>query len=396
VIRYARPQHWIRYRAEGIAGPLAEAKAAVLALQTMPYQKSWVDGLQQMQLKLEVAGTSRIEGAEFSERELDAALNDTAEGRETRSQRQAAAALATYRWIATVPPDRPLDPSLIQDIHRRIVTGADDDHCPPGQLRERDQNVTFGTPAHRGCEGGEECRGALESLLEAARASFRDHDPLVQALAIHYHLAAMHPFLDGNGRTARACEALLLQRAGLRDSCFVAMSNYYHEEKVAYLSALAQVRSDGHDLTTFLQLGLRGISVQARRLLDAIRHEMKKALFRNVMIDLFERLKSPRKRVIAARQRAILELLVQADVMTVGDVYTRLEAAYVRLTDAYRAFLRDVVPLAHLGAIAIERAVPGTEPRLRVNLEWPTQITETAFFEKLKTLPRAKSLSFLE
>jgi cell filamentation protein, protein adenylyltransferase len=387
VIHYTRPLQWIRYRWSEIAGPLAEAKAAVLALQTMPYQRAWVEGLQQMQLKLEVAGTSRIEGAEFSERELEAALGDTPEGRLTRSQRQAAAALATYRWISTIPSDRPVDSELFTQVHRRIVTNADDDHCPPGQLRGRDQNVTFGTPPHRGCEGGEECGEALESLLQALRGPFRDHDPLLQALAFHYHVAAMHPFLDGNGRTARACEALLLQRAGLSDRCFVAMSNFYYEEKSAYLGALAQVRADEHDLTAFLQLGLRGVSVQSRRLLDAIRHQMKKALFRNVMIDLFERLKTPRKRVIARRQRAILELLLEEDGLTFLEIYKRLEAAYVQLTDSFRAFIRDVVALSHLGALHFDRP-----DRYTVNLDWPTEITESEFFERLKTLPRTKSL----
>ena len=63
------------------------------------------------------------------------------------------------------------------------------------------------------------------------------------ALALHYHFAAMHPFLDGNGRSARALEALMLQRTGLRDTLFIAISNYYYEEKAEYLSALAEVRA---------------------------------------------------------------------------------------------------------------------------------------------------------
>jgi Fic family protein len=42
----------------------------------------------------------------------------------------------------------------------------------------------------------------------------------------------MHPFLDGNGRTARALEALMLQRTGLRDTLLIAMSNYSYEQKV--------------------------------------------------------------------------------------------------------------------------------------------------------------------
>ncbi|MPY72582.1 MAG: hypothetical protein GEU92_21360, partial [Alphaproteobacteria bacterium] len=46
----------------------------MLALTQIPYQRSWAEQLQQDQLKREVAGTSRIEGAEFTERELDAAI----------------------------------------------------------------------------------------------------------------------------------------------------------------------------------------------------------------------------------------------------------------------------------------------------------------------------------
>ena len=55
----------------------------------------------------------------------------------------------------------------------------------------------------------------------------------------------MHPFLDGNGRTARALEALMLQRTGLRDTLFIAMSNYYYEHKINYLNALNDTRATG-------------------------------------------------------------------------------------------------------------------------------------------------------
>ena len=146
MIRYEIPPRWIAYGGPAITNALAEAKAAALSLRTVPYQRRWVEGLQQIQLKREVAGTSRIEGAEFTERELDAAMRETPEQLHTRSQKQAHAAVQTYRWIATIPHDRPIDGNLVRLIHRGIVTGADDDHCAPGQLRRRDQNVTFGVP----------------------------------------------------------------------------------------------------------------------------------------------------------------------------------------------------------------------------------------------------------
>jgi hypothetical protein len=63
MIRYELPKRWILYDASAVMAALVEAKSAVRALTTLPYQKSWVEALQELQLKREVAGTSRIEGA---------------------------------------------------------------------------------------------------------------------------------------------------------------------------------------------------------------------------------------------------------------------------------------------------------------------------------------------
>ena len=121
-IPYELPTSGIAYDRDAVFRALAHAKASMLALTSMPVQRSWAEELQRVQLKREVAGTSRIEGAAFTERELDAALGADATNLETRSQRQAAAAVATYRWIAQLPAVRAVDLELICDVHRRLVT----------------------------------------------------------------------------------------------------------------------------------------------------------------------------------------------------------------------------------------------------------------------------------
>lgn len=394
VVKYVQPRSWIRYDAAEIQMALVDAKAAILALRRIPYQRGWVDALQEMELKREVAGTSRIEGADFTEPELDEALREAPDELLTRSQRQAHAAVNTYRWIATVPDDRPIGHELILEMHRRIVTGADDDHCPPGRLRGRDDNVTFGSPRHRGASGGEECADAFDGLARAISAEYRQHDPIIQALAAHYHLAAMHPFLDGNGRTARALEALLLGRGGLRDACFIAMSNYYYDEKTAYLAALAETRRRQHDLTPFLLFSLKGISQQSRRLLSEIRHHLQKAVFRNLMQDLFGRLRSPKKRVIAERQVRILNVLLDDDLVVDDDLYRKLERSYEGLVHPWRAFVRDINGLWQLKAIGVRRRGE-KEFAFYPRLEWPTEMSESDFLQRIETLPRAKTFRFL-
>lgn len=389
-ILYTLPSQWLRYDARALVDVLTDAKAGVLSLTTMPIQRGWVEELQAIQLKREVAGTSRIEGADFTENELEEALQETPEQLLTRSQRQAHAAVKTYRWIASLADDRPMSADLIRKIHAFIVTGADDDHCPPGILRGKDQNVVFGRPRHRGVEGGAECERAFTSLMKAVQQEFPQHDLLIQALALHYHFAALHPFLDGNGRTARAVEALMLQRAGLRDSLFIAMSNYYYDEKEAYLATLKEVRERGHDLTPFLHFGLKGIAQQCQRLFREIRRNVSKALYRNVMQDLFKRLESDRKRVLAKRQLKILEALLERDSLELEQLVNAVDRHYFQLKNPLKALIRDVNQLISLRAITAEKSEVGNY-RIRLRLEWATEITETAFFEAVKRFPQAKT-----
>jgi len=387
------PSDWIRYDSKAIFDALVEAKARVASLIDLPYQRNWVEELQAIQLKREVAGTSRIEGADFTENELEAALSQTSDERFTRSQRQARAAVRAYSWIAQLPNDQPINAELVKQVHRLIVTDADDDHCPAGRLRQRNQNVTFGMPPRRGVEGGAECEQAFSRLMEAVRGPYREHDLLVRALALHYHFAAIHPFLDGNGRTARAVEALMLQRAGLRDALFIATSNYYYDEKGAYLAALAEVRQQQHDITAFLIFGLRGVAVQCRRLSEEIRTQVSKALFRDVMYDLFGRLESKKKRVIAHRQIEILKLLLRENSIEVKALEQKTIQFYRSLNNPVHALLRDLHQLVNLKAVSVRQEQH--KLWIGVRLEWPTEITQTAFFERVKNFPKAKSVSLV-
>jgi len=398
-IQYESPKSWIRYSHNEISDDLLNAKAAVLALQAIPFQRRWVKSIQEIQLKMEVGGSSKIEGADFAANELEVAMKaETPEELFTRSQKQASAAAKAYRWISELPNDRPINVDLIFAIHRLIVTDCDDDHCAPGVVRPADHQVIFGIPRHRGARGGEECRAALESLTNAIQTEYRAHDALIQALALHYHFAAMHPFADGNGRTARVLEALALQRAGLKDSLFIAMSNYYYDEKNSYLSTLAAVRAGEHDLTPFLKFGLKGIMLQTQRLTNLVRNAVSKELFRSLMADLFNRLESTRKRVIVKRQLLVLNRLLEIEgEIEWTELVDHVGRHYVSRKNAAFALVRDVNRLGNLGAIIVRREdLPDKKSRfwISANLNWPAQITETEFFAKIEQMPRSKTSTF--
>ena len=270
--RYRLPRAWIDYRAPEIAGPLARARAEAAIANQSPPPPSPIEQVREEQLRLEAAGTARIERAVFSEREQEEALSaeNAAVAGLTHSQRQLRAAYSTYLWIDSLPADRPVNADLILQIHRRVVSGCDDDHCEPGALRRTGVEANFGDPLCRGAESGAELENAFASLVSAIGHEYRGHDRIVQAMAAHYHLGAMHPFGDGNGRTARALEAYMLRAAGVSRLAMVGMSGYYHEHQDEYMAALYESRCLGSDLTPFLKFALGAVEAGCLALADKI------------------------------------------------------------------------------------------------------------------------------
>ena len=400
ISRYIEPQQWILYDMASIVDRLVEAKTAAGILRGLPYLPQWIEQVHEEQLRLEAVGTSRIEGAEFSLREQEQALapepaigsaedghwsNLVRASPLTRSQRQLRAADATYRWLRSQPAHRPVDSSFILDIHRRIVTGCDDDNCEPGALRPARSNVTFGWPRCRGAEGGDDCRFAFGGLCEAIAGEFRPHDEIIQALATHYHIGAIHPFADGNGRTARATEAFMLRRAGVSDLVMVSLSNYYYVHQGDYRAALSQCRQRNHDLAPFLRFALPAVAERCNAVAGEIIDNHKRTLYRQFATSLFGKLRSRRRRALAGRQMQMLEVLLERGPTHLFDLLDLCKPHYASLRFPERAQVRDLRGLINLDAVEFE------EPNIRVNLDWPQQTSETALLEQLEGLPSATS-----
>ena len=402
ISRYNLPAPWMRYDMAAIITPLVEAKTAAGMLGEMPHLRQWIEQVHEEQLRLEAVGTSRIEGAEFTEQEQEQALSRVHEpdltvdgprsplahvGPLTRSQRQLRAADATYRWLRGQPADRPVTDEFILEIHRRIVTGCDDDHCEPGALRPPGSNVTFGSPRCRGVEGGEDCRLAFRNFCDAIAGEFRQHDAILQALASHYQIGAMHPFEDGNGRTARALEAFMLRRAGVNDLVMVSLSNYYYEHQDEYRASLQECRQREHDLTPFMQFALGAVADRCKAVAEVITYNQRQILFRQFARSLFGQLRSSRRRVIGERQLHILDALMDGGPARLFDLIDHPPSYYSGLRFPERAVVRDLLGLMHLQAISVR----GDE--IVVNLDWPQQFSESVLLDQMERMPTAASAS---
>ena len=89
--------------------------------------------------------------------------------------------------------------------------------------------------------------------------------PVLQAGIAHYELVRIHPFTDGNGRTARSLATLILCQRGFDTKRFFALDEYYNQDRVSYYEALRSVDPRSQDLTEWLEYFVQGIAVEMLR-----------------------------------------------------------------------------------------------------------------------------------
>ena len=98
--------------------------------------------------------------------------------------------------------------------------------------------------------------------------------PIIIGAIIHFHLAAIHPFSDGNGRTARAATALYLALAHYDNDGTLALDTYYASDRPSYYAILRRLNGENYassqqaDLTPWLEYFAEGY-LTSLRVLDA-------------------------------------------------------------------------------------------------------------------------------
>jgi len=77
--------------------------------------------------------------------------------------------------------------------------------------------------------------------------------PIFRAILTHYYIAIIHPFADGNGRTARALESLILYNHDYKYGTSFALWRYYYENYEQYFTLLSKTRKENQgDQTEFI------------------------------------------------------------------------------------------------------------------------------------------------
>lgn len=97
----------------------------------------------------------------------------------------------------------------------------------------------------------------------------KDLHPVIKAGITHYELVRIHPFVDGNGRVARACATMVLYILGYDIKRFFALEEHYDRDATRYYDALASVNKSG-ELTDWLEYFSEGLAIELNRIKEKV------------------------------------------------------------------------------------------------------------------------------
>lgn len=133
----------------------------------------------------------------------------------------------------------------------------------PGKLRAPGQHVRvggyLGAPPEDLAYLLQRLCDWLNAGLQSSRTDDRPAFGILKAILTHVYIAWIHPFADGNGRTARLLESHLLHQAGLPQSAAFLLSPHYHCTRPEYYSRLERSSQCTEGLIDFLRYALQGL-----------------------------------------------------------------------------------------------------------------------------------------
>ena len=129
-----------------------------------------------------------------------------------------------------------------------------------------------------------------------------DVHPIIRGAMAHFHIAAVHPFRDGNGRTARVVQSLVLASAGRVAPAFASIERYLGDHTNDYYRALGDSQDGQYDPTSDVTPWLRFAIAAHRDEALALRERLETAYQRREFVEHLLR-----ERSLPARMAMILD-----------------------------------------------------------------------------------------
>ena len=249
--------------------------------------------------------------------------------------------------------EQPLTEELLLTIHRLMTEKTLDNPEDAGRFRTNDKvvvadmvegDIIYTPPSFQ------EIPEFVESLC-----NFFNNDnprtfihPIIRGIIVHFMLAFMHPFVDGNGRTARALFYWYMLKEGYKLTEYMSISRVIAKSKANYEKSFRYVENDGNDMGYFVAYNLKALETSFQQLREYIQRKQqeKKAASTFMMAGN-----------INYRQAIVLQRLKDEPdtIFTVKDVQELFSVSSMTA----RKDLADLVQQGYLTEIAINKVTRG-------------------------------------
>ena len=178
--------------------------------------------------------------------------------------------------------DEPLTPSFILSLHRSMVEGTLKNPERAGNLRQEEDKVYIedtrtGDIIHMP-PSSDKLAERLELLCRFANGGDKDEyyiHPIIRAIILHFQLAYDHPFVDGNGRTARSLFYWSMLHSGYWLFEFISISREIYRHPRGYYESFLNTEEDENDLNYFIINQLKTIHESIENLTEHLRSKQK-------------------------------------------------------------------------------------------------------------------------
>jgi len=301
-----------------ITAALTRIERARGFLDAAKLSEDWIGRMQKRALVLEAHHTTHIEGTQLTLEQSERILA----GKKVQGARpDDAKELLNYKKAFELVSDylesgEPITEALIRQIHKRLVQGVRGNKASPGEYRKiqnyivnsRTGEKTYTPPPPL------EVPQLMTDFVAWLQKETQINSVIVAGIA-QFQLVHIHPFVDGNGRSARLLSTLCLYRTGYDFKRLFTISEYYDRDRPAYYKALQSVRKSGMDMTGWLEYFTEGLGAQMREVQVTAEHVIR----RDVV------LAKARKNGLKDRPVAILDFLLTSGKATVAECEEELK-----------------------------------------------------------------------
>lgn len=281
-------------------------------LDAIKLDSNWFVDMQKQALILESHHSTHIEGTALSLEQAKSILEGKKvagvsrdDEKEILNYKKAMDFISKY-----LGKEDPVSEGIIRELHKILVQGVRGENADPGNYRKiqnyvvnfRTREVVYTPP------GPLDVPHLMREFVEWINKS-DDVSPILLAGIVQFQFVHIHPFIDGNGRSARLLSTLILYKTGYDFKRLFTISEYYDKDRPAYYKAIQSVRQNNMDMTFWLEYFVEGLRSQ----MAEIRQKGEEIIKHDTL------LKKAKKTGINQRQEKALKQLIRKGKTTVNE-----------------------------------------------------------------------------